>query len=159
MIEGNPMAREATMRARRITNVILIVVAGTVAMPGTAQAQDDVSIRIEKHARLTSDGGVRFRVHLSCGPLPGTEDFREGFAGAGQAKTEAEAEGALSPDIVCDGVERVYTAGLSPITESEFVRGPAGAGVSVIACNVVGDDQVCIAASTQRRIIISGRLV
>jgi hypothetical protein len=147
------------MSRRIVRTLVLIVVAVATALPGTARAQGLVSIWIEKHARLTADGGVIFRVHVSCGPLPGTEDFREGFAGAGQPRIGAEGEGGLSPDIVCDGVERVYTAGLSTITDAVFVRGPASANAAVIACNTVGDQQVCVAASVQRRIIISGPLV
>ena len=147
------------MATKRALFSFILLLAGAMSVPGTAQAQGDISIQIEKHARLTSDGGVIFTARIACGPLPGTEDFREGLAGAFQEKTGAAAEGGLSPDVVCDGVERVYTAGISPITEEIFARGPAGAGVSVIACNVVGDEQVCISASAERRIIISGRLV
>jgi hypothetical protein len=145
--------------SRRIRILVPIALALAMALPGTARPQELVSIWIEKHARLTADGGVIFRVHVSCGPLPGTEDFREGFAGAAQARTGAEGEGGLSPDIVCDGVERVYTAGPSTITDAAFVRGPADANAAVIACNTLGDQQVCVSASAQRRIIISGPLV
>jgi hypothetical protein len=143
----------------RIRTLVLIVLAVAMALPGTARAQGHVSIWIEKHARLTADGGVIFRVHVACGPLPGTEDFREGFAGARQARIGAEGEGGLSPDIVCDGVERIYTAGLSTITDAVFVRGPAAGNAAVIACNTLGDQQVCVSASAQRQIIISGPLV
>ena len=145
---------------RRPRIVFLVgVIAATMALPGMAGAHEQVSLRIEKHARLTADGGVIFRVRVSCGPLPGTEDFREGLAGAGQPRTGAGAEGGLSPDIVCDGVERVYTAALSTITDAVFRRGPADANATVIACNNIGDQQVCVTASTQRRIVISGPLV
>ena len=139
--------------------LLFVLVSFTAAMtvPSPAQAQGEVSIRIGKHARLTSDGSVVFTAWVACGPLPGTEDFREGHAGAGQAKTGAGAEGGLSPDIVCDGVERAYTAAPSLITEAEFARGPARGNAAVIACNTVGDDQVCVQASAQRRIIVSGR--
>ena len=146
---------------RRTCSRLLLpfLLAGVMALPGAARAQDDVSIWIEKHARLTSDGGVVFFVHIACGPLPGTHDFREALAGAGQPRTGAAAEGGISPDVVCDGVERVYTARDSVFTDEVFVRGPARAGAAIIACNIVGDDQVCIEASTERRIVISGRLV
>ena len=145
------------MPAKRALLLFVLLVAAA-ALPGTARAQGEISISIsiEKHARLTADGGVIFRVHVTCGPLPGTEDFREGFAGAEQARTGAEAEGGLSPDVVCDGVERVHTAALSRITDAAFRRGPADASAAVIACNTVGDDQVCAQAGAQRRIIISG---
>ncbi len=126
------------------------------SLTGGAGAEDGISIEINKHARLTADGSVTYTVRVTCGPLPGTLDFTEGLAGAGQAKTGAGAEGGLSPDIVCDGVERVYTAGISVITDAVFTRGPATAFVGVIACSTVGDQQVCVQASAQRRIIISG---
>lgn len=146
------------MHGRRSLCVLMALVASA-ALPGTARAQEDISIAIEKHARLTVDGGVVFVVTVACGPLPGTEDFREGLAGALQLKTGAEGEGGLSPDVICDGVQRVYTAALSPIADEAFRRGPAGASVSVIACNSVGLDQICQQASAQRRIVISGPLL
>jgi len=135
----------------------LLVLASALSFAASAKAQGDVSIRVDKHARLTSDGAITFTVRVACGPLAGTEDFRQGLAGAGQQKTGAGAEGGLSPDLVCDGVERVYTAGISVITEAVFRRGPAVAFVAVIACNVVGDQQVCVEDSVRRRIVISGR--
>ena len=138
--------------------LLLISVTGAMTVPAAAQAQGEISIRIAKHAQLTSDGSVVFTVWIACGPLPGTEDFREAHAGAGQAKTRAGAEGGLSPSIICDGVERAYTAAPSLITENEFARGPARGNAAVFACNIVGDDQVCVEASAQRRIIVSGRV-
>ena len=131
---------------------------GVVAAAQPVPAQSLLSVEIEKHAELTSDGSVTFRVHVTCGPLPGSPDFREGLAGAGQAKTGAGAEGGLSPDVVCDGVERVYTAGVSLITEDPFRPGPAIATATVIACNVVGDEQVCVQVSARRSIRIHGPL-
>lgn len=125
--------------------------------PEAVRAQDAITVSIERHARPTSDGGVVFEVRVACGPLPGSPDVRQGFAGAAQARTGAEAEGGLSPDVICDGVERVYIADLSPITEASFARGPADANASVIACNVVDEEQVCVQGSAQRRIIIAGR--
>ena len=147
------------MRATRTLCLFLLLLVGVLGIPGMAGAQGDVSIRIEKHARLTSDGAVVFRVHVTCGPLPGTVDFAEGLAGAAQEKTGAAAEGGLSPDVVCDGVERVYTAGVSTITEELFARGPARAWATVFACHTLGDEQHCVHGSAQRRIIVSGRLV
>jgi hypothetical protein len=138
----------------RVLGLVFVLVL-LAAFAGAARAQGDVSIEIDKHAQLTGDGGVIFTVRVTCGPLPGSEDFREGFAGAAQAKTGAEGEGGLSPDIVCDGVEREYTAGLSSFTEAAFKRGPASANVAVIACNVVDDEQVCVNGSAHRRIVIS----
>jgi hypothetical protein len=145
------------MVGKRTGLLLFVLLTGLAGVPGPAQAQGDVSIQIDKHAQLTSDGSVVFTVRVACGPLPGTEDFREGRAGAGQEKTGAAAEGGLSPDIVCDGVERVYTAGVSLITDAEFKRGPARAIASVHACNVVGDEQVCVDEAEAGRIIISGR--
>jgi hypothetical protein len=144
------------MRAKR-SLILFLITLGVITLPEMARAQRDTSVRIEKRARLTSDGGVVFRVHIACGPLPGTMDFTEGFAGALQEKSGAEAEGGLSPDIVCDGVERLYTAGLSPITEEVFVRGPAAANAAFLACNMVGDEQVCVNGSAERRIVLVGR--
>jgi hypothetical protein len=132
----------------------LLVLLSVAALPGVAHAQNELSISIERHARLTDDGGIVFRVHVTCGPLPGSEDFREGLAGASQPWTGAEAEGGLSPDVICDGVERIYTAAFSSFTEAEFKRGPARASARVIACNTVGDDQVCVQGAAQRRVII-----
>jgi hypothetical protein len=151
-------AKEAEMSIRRAVVVFLVPLVLIVGIPRTLGAQDAISIRIEQHARLTAGGGIAFRVHVTCGPLPGTEDFREGLAGASQAPTGAAAEGGLSPDVVCDGVERTYTAELSPITEAVFRPGPAVARASVIACNTVGDEQVCIQATAERRVIITGPL-
>jgi len=145
------------MSIRRAVVLFLVPLFLVVGIPH-ALAQDGISIRIEKHARLTAGGGIEFTVHVTCGPLPGTPDFREGHAGATQARTGAAAEGGLSPDVVCDGVERIYTAQVSPITEAVFKRGPAVARASVIACNTVGDKQVCIQATAERRVIIRGPL-
>jgi hypothetical protein len=146
------------MRSKR-TILLVLAFLGAIAVPGTARAQGDISISIEKHARLTADGGVILGVRVACGPFPGIEEFREASAGASQARTGAEAEGALSPDVVCDGVERAYAALVFPITDAVFARGPADAGVSVTACNVVGDDQVCAHAAIASRIVIVGRSV
>jgi hypothetical protein len=137
--------------------LVLVLLSGAMCLAATAKAQNEISIQIDRHAAPTSDGSITFTARIACGPLPGTEDFREGLAGAGQQRTGAEAEGGLSPDIACDGVERVYTAGISVITDAAFKRGPAVASVAVIACNVLGDQQVCVQASAQRRIIVSGR--
>jgi hypothetical protein len=127
--------------------------------PSVAVGQDGVSVEISKHARLTTDGGIVYLVRVSCGPLPGTLDFTEGLAGASQAKTGAEGEGGLSPDVVCDGVERTYTAALSSFTEATFRRGPAFANAGVNACSTVGDGQVCVSGSDAGRIVITGPLL
>jgi hypothetical protein len=146
------------MRLRRMGTVALLMTTGALTISGAAVAQDDLSIWIEKHARLTANGSVVFVVHVECGPLPGTEDFREGLAFAIQPKTGAAAEGGLSPDIVCDGLDHVYVAGVSLDTDAQFTRGPAIAIATVFACNVVADQQVCVHASVESRIVISGRI-
>jgi hypothetical protein len=145
------------MRGKRVLAVA--AVAGAIAFPGMAHAQGDVSISIARHAQLTTDGAVIIRVVIACDPLPGTEDFQEARAGAGQAKSGAAAEGGIDGTVVCDGIERTYTARLSPFTEAVFKRGPARAVASLVVCNVVGDRQVCEEGRAQRRIIIRGRSV
>ncbi len=143
------------MRTSRMLTLIVLSTS-VMVLAGAAQAQE-VSIRIDKHARLAPDGSVTFTARVLCGPLPGMEDVREGLAGAGQSKTGAAAEGGLSPTIICDGIERVYTAGVSLLGDAVFERGPARAFVTVFACNTVEEDQICVQASARRRIIISGR--
>jgi hypothetical protein len=145
---------------RRFRAAALVARAGIMALPAIALAQDDdISISIAKHAQLTSDGAVIIRIHIACDPLPGTEDFQEALAGARQARTGAEAEGGIDGTVVCDGISHTYTARLSPFTDALFKRGPADANVSVLICNLVGDEQVCVDGATERRIIIRGPLV
>jgi hypothetical protein len=145
---------------KRFRAAVLVALVGIIALPAMALAQDnDISISIEKHAQLTSDGAVIITIHIACDPLPGTEDFQEALAGAGQAKTGAEAEGGIDGTVVCDGISRRHTARLFPFTDAVFKRGPAGANASLFICNVVGDEQVCANGSTARQIIIRGPLV
>ena len=145
---------------RHLRAASLVALVAVMAFPTIALAQEeDISISIAKYAQLTSDGAVIIMVDIACDPLPGTEDFQEALAGAGQAKTGAEAEGGIDGTVVCDGISRTYTARLSPFTDTVFKRGPAVATASLIICNVVGDEQVCAQRSTQRRIIIRGSLV
>jgi hypothetical protein len=137
-----------------------VVAAASVAVLGSSQASataQEIALQVDKHARLTADGAVVITVRVTCGPLPGTEDFREATAGAGQAKTGAAAEGGLDGSVVCDGQTRTHVARLAPFTETVFTRGPAVANVSVIACNVADEEQVCVSASASRRIVIAGR--
>jgi len=143
------------MSGKRTVLFLLLAVSGVLLLPGGAQAQE-LSISIDKHARLTGDGSITFTVRVSC-ELPGTVDFRQGLAGAVQPKTGAAAEGGLSPDVICDGVEREYTAGVSLITDQEFRPGPALARATVIACNTVGEEQTCAQESAERRVIATGR--
>ncbi len=142
------------MRRLRTTLLVVSALAATLALPGPARAEPTVKIWIEKNAHQIPGGGVRFVVHVTCGPLPGSPDFREGFAGASQFKTRAEAEGGLSPDVTCDGGSRVYTAALSAFTEEGFARGWGRANATVIACNVIDDQQVCVNGSSARQIYI-----
>jgi hypothetical protein len=145
---------------RRFPAAAFVALAGIMALPGIALAQDDdISISIAKHAQLTADGAVIIRIHIACDPLPGTEDFQEALAGAEQARTAAEAEGGIDGTVVCDGISHTYTARLSPFTDAVFQRGPADANVSLLMCNLVGDEQVCVDGATERRIIIRGPLV
>jgi hypothetical protein len=142
---------------RRFRAATLVALAGLVALPAIALAQDDnISVSIEKHAQLTAGGGVIILIHIACDPLPGREDFQEALAGASQAKTRAEAEGGIDGPVVCDGLSRTYTAHLSPFTDAVFKPGPAGANASLFICNLVGDEQVCAHGAAGRRIIIRG---
>lgn len=144
------------MKGQR-TRIQFLALVSAMALP-TAQAQDDIAISISKHADLASDGAVIIRIHIACDPLPGVEEFQEGFAGAGQARTGAESEGGIDGTIVCDGVAHTHTARLFPF-DAGFKRGPAGAGASVFICNLVGEEQICASGSAERRIVIRGRLV
>jgi hypothetical protein len=138
---------------------LITLVAATIALPGVALAQEDLTISIARKARLTAGGFVIIRADISCDPLPGTEDFQEVVAGATQARSGAEGEGGIDGVLVCDGIERTYTARVSPFTDEVFRRGPARASVSVTICNLVGEEQVCLQGSAERRIIIRGRAV
>jgi hypothetical protein len=145
---------------RRFRAAAFVALAGITALPAIVIAQgDNISISIEKHGQLTSDGAVIIMIQIACDPLPGTEDFQEALAGAGQPKTGAGAEGGIDGTVVCDGIPRTYTARLSPFTDVVFKRGPADASASLLICNLVGDEQVCADGATERRIIIRGPLV
>jgi hypothetical protein len=130
------------------------------ALPAIVPAQNNnIAISIEKHAQLTFDGAVIIMIQIACDPLPGTPDFQEALAGAEQTRTGAEAEGGIDGTVVCDSIPHTYTARLSPFTDAVFKRGPADASASLLICNVVGDEQVCVDGATERRIIIRGHLV
>jgi hypothetical protein len=143
----------------RFRAAALVALASIMVLPAIILAQDNISISIEKHAQLTSDGAVIIMIQIACDPLPGTPDFQEALAGAGQPRTGAEAEGGIDGTVVCDGISRTYTARLSPFTDAVFKRGPADASASLLICNVVGDEQVCADGATEGRIIIRGPLV
>lgn len=143
------------MLRKLLIAVGLCLIAALLA-PATAHAEDEITIRIAKHARLTSDGAMLFTAFVTCGPLPGVEDFTEAYAGGAQAKTGASGETGLDGTVVCDGVERAHTARVHPF-DVAFKPGPAGANVSMIACRLVGDDQQCFNASAFRRVIIAPR--
>ena len=140
----------------------LVSVAGAIVLPAVALAQnddDDITIAIAKHAELASDGAVIIRIHIACDPLPGTEDFQEAHAGAGQPRTGAGAEAGIDGTVVCDGTAHTHTAHLFPHTDAAFKRGPARANASLFICNVVEEQQICVEGRTQRQIIIRGPLV
>ena len=144
---------------RRIRALATIVLAGIIAIPTSAAAQNnDIWVAIAKHASLTSDGSVVIRIHIACDPLPGFEEFQEGYAGAGQERTGASGETGIDGMVVCDGEAHTHTARVFPF-EGAFERGPAGANASVFICNLLGDEQHCIAGSASRRIIIRGRTI
>jgi hypothetical protein len=147
------------MRMGRSVVTALVFATAAVLAPAPAAAQDDISLSIDRRARLTAEGAVVVTVRITCDPLPGTEEFQEAHAGAVQARTGAEGEGGIDGTVVCDGTTRAHTARLFPITDAAFRRGPADASASLVICNVVDDDQVCAEASTARRIVISGPLL
>jgi hypothetical protein len=157
---GNPSIITTTGLLRCFRAAALVALAGIMGLPAIVLAQDNnISISIEKHAQLTSDGAIIIMAHIACDSLPGIPDFQEALAGAQQPRTGAEAEGGIDGTVVCDGISRTYTARLSPFTDAVFKRGPADANVSVLICNVVGDEQVCADGATEGRIIIRGHLV
>ena len=72
---------------RRFRGAALAAIAGIMALPAIVIAQDDnISISIEKHGQLTSDWAVIIMIQIACDPLPGSPDFQEALAGAGQPK-------------------------------------------------------------------------
>lgn len=144
---------------RRFRTAALVALAGIIALPAIVLAQDDISMSIDKHGQLTADGAAIITIQIACDPLPGTLDFQEALAGAVQTRTGAEAEGGIDGTVVCDGIPRTYTARLSPFTDAVFKRGPVDANVSLLICNLVGDEQVCADGAAERRIIIRGPLV
>ncbi len=140
-------------------NKLLVVLAAliVVALVPSAGAQSaGILLEIEKHAVLTRAGVVIIRIHITCGPFAGIEEFQEGHAGAGQSKTGASSETGIDGTVLCDGVERIHTAHLSPLDEAAFKRGPAGASASLIVCTLAGEEQMCFSGSTSRRVIIRG---
>lgn len=146
------------MIARRVALAFACIVAGgVVPAPGGVAAEETISVSIDLLARPTADGGVAFTARIDCPALPGSIDLRETTAGAHQERTGASGESALSPDLVCDGVERTYSGVVSPLDEATFIRGRATASATVFACNAVGNDQVCLFAATSERIIVAGR--
>lgn len=129
------------------------------AVPVTAFAQQgDIHMAIAKYASPTADGAVTIRIHIACEPLPGVEDYQEGFSGASQPRSGAEGESGIDGMIICDGQARTHTARIYG-HEASFVRGPASGSASVILCNLVGNDQLCVSGAASGRIIIRGPLV
>jgi hypothetical protein len=133
----------------------VLVALFVIAFIPQARAQaNGISLAIEKHAVLTQAGIVVIRIHITCGPFAGVEEFQEGHAGGGQSKTGAESETGIDGAVLCDGVERTHTAHLSPLTDADFKHGPASVSASLIVCMLVGDEQMCFSGSTSRRVII-----
>ena len=129
-----------------------------VALCPQVHAQDaGISLKIKKHAQLTEQRAMVIRIKIACGPFEGVEEFQQAFAGGGQEKTGAEAEGGIDGTVVCDGVRRTHTARLTSFSGTGFRRGPASADATLIVCTLVDDEQMCFSGSTQRRVIIQGR--
>jgi hypothetical protein len=114
-----------------------------------------IVLAIEKHAVLTEQGVAIIRIHIACGPFEGVEEFQQGFAGGSQERTGASSETGIDGMVVCDGVERIHTARLTPF-DGVFTHGPANATASLNLCMLVGDEQTCFRGSTSRRVIIVG---
>jgi hypothetical protein len=129
-------------------------VAGALLVPPGAAAAPSARVKVRIHpvARVTADGGITFRAWVRC-RLPGEPDFRQSFAAASQRRGLAAGEGGLSPDVVCDGSWRVYSATVSSMTGTPFRRGLATASATVNACNVVAETQVC-ATDTRRQTVV-----
>ena len=144
------------MRSNRNMVTILAALIVAALLPNAFAQTPGISLQIEKHAVLTRTGLVRIRINITCGPFAGVEEFQEGHAGGGQSKTGAESETGIDGTVLCDGVMRVHTAHLSPLTDAAFKHGPAGASASLIVCMLDGEEQMCFSGSTSRRIIIGG---
>lgn len=127
------------------------------ALPPQAYTQTaGISLVIEKHAVLNDQGVPIIRIHITCGPFEGFEEFQQGRAGGSQEKTGAVSESGIDGMVVCDGVERTHTAQLTPF-DVPFKHGPANAHAALFLCMLVGDEQTCFSGSTSRRVIIVGR--
>ena len=140
-------------------NKILVVLAALIVVaivPGAGAQSAGILLEIEKHAVLTRAGLVIIRIHITCGPFAGIEEFQEGHAGGGQSKTGASSETGIDGTVLCDGVERIHTAHLSPLDEAVFKPGPASVSASLFLCTLVGEEQMCFSGSTSRRVIIRG---
>lgn len=140
-------------------NRVLSALAALIMLALSPQAHTQtagISLAIEKHAMLTAQGAAIIRIHITCGPFEGFEEFQQGFAGGSQRKTGAVSESGIDGMVVCDGVERTHTAHLTPF-ETAFKHGPANAHAALHLCMLVGDEQTCFSGSTSRRVIIVGR--
>jgi hypothetical protein len=140
-------------------NKIFVVLAALIVLaivPGAGAQSAGILLEIEKHAVLTRAGLVIIRIHITCGPFAGIQEFQEGHAGGGQSKTGASSETGIDGTVLCDGVERIHTAHLSPLDEAAFKHGPASASASLFLCTLAGEEQMCFSGSTSRRVIIRG---
>jgi hypothetical protein len=128
-----------------------------IALSPQALAQaGGISMTIEKHAVFTEQAAVVIRIHITCGPFAGIEEFQEGLAGGGQAKTGAAAETGIDGTVVCDGVERIHTAHLTSFTGAAFEHGPASVSALLTVCMLVGEEQMCFSGAMSRRVIVRG---
>jgi hypothetical protein len=134
---------------------LVALLGGAFLLPAHAQTTG-ISMAIQKHAVLTELGTVIIRIQITCGPFAGIEEFQEGHAGGGQEKTGATSETGIDGMVICDGVPRIHTAQLSPLTDVAFKHGPANVSASLLVCMLVGDEQMCFSGSTSRRVIIRG---
>jgi hypothetical protein len=69
------MVKEDDMGSKLV--LLSVVALSAIAFPAhRAQSQTPgVSVEIERLARLTNEGIVVIRVHVTCGPFEGVEDF------------------------------------------------------------------------------------
>ena len=143
-------------RSSSIVAIATLALAGALILPDAAHAAPRTSVSILPIAQVDTAGAVHFRVAVRCGPLPGTPDVRQSNASASQWRGGA-GEGGLSPDVVCDGVRRIYTASVSSTNGKAFRRGLASAHAAVNVCNAVGNGQVCTQGSARGVLVILGR--
>ena len=140
----------------KLASVVLAALLAFVFSAASQAQAPSISLMIEKHASLTRQGQVVIWIHIVCGPFAGIEEFQEGHAGGGQAKTGASSETGIDGAVICDGIERTHTAHLSPLDEAAFKPGPASVSASLFVCTLAGEEQMCFSGATSRRVIVRG---